>query len=95
MSVFSKHFKESRKVSDIKPIITVHNNYTTNMEDEKINCRNGHTWGGEIPTVNPEILNYQNVNLVGKPCDCGMVVYDEGKCGCQIPKWQIELKENN
>ena len=60
--------------------------------DEDVKCRNGHTWNGVIPTIDPSKHYVQNPDIIGKPCDCGRVIVQEGLCGCSREPKEWELK---
>lgn len=65
------------------------------MEDQKdLPCIPTHKWDGVIPTVNPDLMEVQNPDIMGKSCDCGRMVFNEEKCGCFIPKWEIKFLAN-
>lgn len=49
-------------------------------------CSEGHTINGVIPTINPNIMQIQHPEWVGKPCDCKKLIYNEGECFCPAQK---------
>lgn len=62
---------------------------------EEIKCRNGHVWGGWIRTVDENKNEVQHPELLGQPCDCNRLIYDEGKCSCPGKnKWEVKPIEN-
>lgn len=61
---------------------------------EEIKCKDNHTWNGVVPVVDSTLIQVQNKELIGEPCDCGSVVYNEEKCGCSIPIWEIVYSDN-
>lgn len=75
-------------------VLPVYENPIFDMEQEKnIPCRYAHVWNGKVPTVNEDLFEVQNADIMGKPCDCGQFIYDEHICGCSIKKWKIYLEE--
>lgn len=52
-------------------------------------CTYFHTWNNERPTVDPRRLEIQHPELIGLPCDCGRVTYDEEPCGCSREEWRV------
>lgn len=62
------------------------------LHEERVMCRVQHLWDGIAPIVNEEIHVDQNVDLIGKICDCGKFVYSEGVCSCPSKKkWEVKL----
>lgn len=61
---------------------------------QTISCKNGHTWNGLTPTIDPNILQEQNSSLVGTNCDCGKFIYNSKNCVCGIPQREIWLQYN-
>lgn len=75
-------------------ILPVYTNPIFEMEqNEEIPCKYSHTFNGVVPTVNEELFEVQNPDLMGKACDCGKFTYDEHVCGCSIKRWKIYLEE--
>ena len=60
---------------------------------EEIPCRNGHRWDGEILKVDSSIHEVQFPQYIGKPCDCGKLIYEsEGMCSCPgKKKWESKM----
>ncbi len=52
-------------------------------------CSPYHRWNNERPVVNKDILEVQHPELIGVPCDCGRILYDEGPCGCSKDEWRV------
>lgn len=57
-------------------------------------CSESHTFDMVIPKVDPSIHSIQNPNLIGRPCDCGKLLYNEKLCGCGVQQWEIEYLPN-
>ena len=65
------------------------------MQENNIPCRNEHTFGGIVPTVDANKHEVQHPELMGKLCDCRRMKYNERKCNCGVRQWKIELQENH
>lgn len=62
---------------------------------ENIVCLGMHTINGEVPTVDPKKIQIQNEDLIEKPCDCGKLLYNEGRCHCPNKReWEIRWEPN-
>lgn len=69
-------------------------NLNITMAAETVQCVWGHLIGGKAPIVDETIFEIQHPELVGKICDCGRFVYDEGLCPtCGGDKWKIIWRE--
>lgn len=66
-----------------------------NMATETAKCHGGHQINGMIPQVDENQFDkIQHPELIGVTCDCGRLVYDEGKCPtCSGDKWKVTWKE--
>ena len=71
--------------------MSVFNRVRINKFDPTRPCRGGHTWNGVRPEVDPDVHEYQNVELADKVCDCGRVRYGEKLCGCSHEQWKITM----
>lgn len=61
------------------------------LHEERTMCKKQHLWGGTFPLVDEDIHQEQNVELIGKNCDCGKIKYLEGECSCPGKrKWEIK-----
>ncbi len=61
---------------------------------DKHPCSEGHTWDMEIPIVSPSVHQVQYPELMNKPCDCGMLIWNEELCGCAIKQWEYKPLPN-
>lgn len=62
---------------------------------EEILCNPVHKWNGEIIVVDAAKQEVQYPGIVGKPCDCGKMLWDEGMCGpCGQKTWGSKPIEN-
>jgi GR25 family glycosyltransferase involved in LPS biosynthesis len=66
-----------------------------NMSAEKAKCHGGHQIDGIIPSIDEfQFDKIQHPEHIGKICDCGRFVYDEGRCEtCGGERWKITWKE--
>lgn len=63
--------------------------------EKEIPCNQYHMIDGKIPTVNGEIHEVQNPDLIGRFCDCKKCYFTEQICACPGNKhWQIVWKPN-
>lgn len=65
------------------------NNPTKNSTLNDNRCAYFHTWNNERPIVDRHRLEIQHPELIGIPCDCGRVTYDEAPCGCSREEWRV------
>ena len=64
------------------------------MATEIVHCVYGHQFNGNMPVVDETLFQIQKPELVGKTCDCGRFVYDEGLCPtCSGDKWKVIWRE--
>lgn len=83
MSVFHK----ARNLNAMKP--TGHEKW--------IPCNQFHRIDDKIPTVNGEIHQVQNPDLIGRLCDCRKCFMIEQVCSCpsvETRKWEIKWLPN-
>jgi hypothetical protein len=97
MGVFTKHWK--KKVEE-EPFVE---QPPTPEEPQKPSqpiivakrCFLQHTWDGKVLTVNGDLHQVQHPQYIGKPCDCGKFIWNEGLCGCPGRKhWEAKMIEN-
>jgi hypothetical protein len=94
MSVFTKHWKIPVPEPAQKTVAPAEVQERVISNDD--HCKMGHAWGGIVPVIDKHIHSEQNKELIGKPCDCGKFVYNEGMCWCPgVRDWEIKLIENN
>lgn len=85
--LYSRNTNIDPQLDNIRYLITkpmiLHENY--------IPCRTQHLWGGIAPLIDENIMQEQNVELIGKTCDCKKIVLSEGKCNCPGKnKWELK-----
>lgn len=73
---------------------TMHTKNLSYMAQEIAYCIDMHQINGSEPEVDNTLFEVQNKDLIGKTCDCGRFVYDEGKCPtCNGDKWKVIWRE--
>lgn len=61
----------------------------------KFPCSEGTTIDGIRPEINPDIMEVQNKELIGRACDCRKLIYTEGRCYCPSQsRWEIHWQPN-
>lgn len=91
MGVFTKHWK---KKEEPKPVQVIKADAPAQQKSVR-RCFLQHAWGEKVLSVNSDVHEVQHPEHIGKPCDCGKFLWNEGMCGCPGQKhWEAKMVEN-